>query len=286
LVAAQRERSERDAARWFSMSNDLLATANFAGYFTDVNESWTKLLGHSREDLLAQPFESFVHPDDIARTRVAAAGLAKPSELVNFENRYRAKDGSWHWLLWSSRSDGHLIYASVKDVTARKREEAQRDELLAAVEQLARTDGLTGVTNRGTWRMQLADELVRADRTGKPLTVLLLDLDNFKTLNDGEGHAAGDRMLKACTSGWMGAVRAVDVLGRVGGDEFAVLLPDCDLEGARQVAGRVRAATPAGITCSMGLAGWDYGETADALLHRADGHLYRAKRMGGDELAV
>jgi diguanylate cyclase (GGDEF)-like protein/PAS domain S-box-containing protein len=286
VMTAQREQSTRDAERWFSMSNDLLCTANFQGYFTDVNESWTKLLGYSREEMLAVPFESFVHPADIARTRTTAAGLARPSEIVDFENRYCAKDGSWHWLLWSCRSDSSRIYAAVKDVTVRKQQEAERDELLATVERQARTDDLTGVMNRATWRLQLADEMLRSNRSGKPVTVLLLDLDHFKTLNDTRGHAAGDRMLKACASGWLGALRAVDELGRVGGDEFAVLLPGCGLEGARVVATRVRMSTPSGITCSMGLSTWNREETADDLLHRADEGLYRAKREGRDGLAV
>lgn len=286
VMTAQRERSVRDAARWFSMSNDLLCTANFQGYFTDVNESWTTLLGHSREALLAEPSESFVHPDDVERTRAATAGLRVPSELVDFENRYRAKDGSWHWLLWSCRSDGKRIYAAVKDVTARKQQDVERDELLLAVEELARTDGLTGVMNRATWRMQLAGELTRAKRTGRPLSVMVLDLANFKTLNDTRGHAAGDRMLKACTSGWLDALRDVDELGRIGGDEFAVLLPDCNVDGARLVADRVRSATPSTTTCSMGLARWDGEETADGFLHRADEALYRAKRDGRDRLGV
>jgi diguanylate cyclase (GGDEF)-like protein/PAS domain S-box-containing protein len=286
VMSAQRERSDRDAARWFSMSNDLLCTASFEGYFTDVNESWTTLLGYTREEMLSRPFESFVHPDDIERTRETAAGLATPSEVVNFENRYRAKDGTWHWLLWSSRSDGKRIYAAVKDVTARRLREDERDQLLETVEELARTDGLTGVMNRATWRMQLAEEMVRSDRTGESVTVLMLDLDNFKRLNDTAGHAAGDRMLKACTSGWLGALRSVDKLGRVGGDEFGVLLPDCDLEGARRVAQRVRATTPSTMTCSMGLARWDREEAAGGLLNRADEALYRAKRDGRDRLAV
>jgi diguanylate cyclase (GGDEF)-like protein/PAS domain S-box-containing protein len=278
VITAQRDRSARNAARWFSMSNDLLCTASFDGYFTDVNGGWTELLGHSREEMLAEPFLRFVHPDDVEKTVAAAAGLTVPSQLVNFENRYRAKDGSWHWLLWSSRSDGKRIYAAVKDVTLRKQQEAEREDLLEAVEKLARIDGLTGVMNRSTWRMQLAAEMARSERSHEPVAILLLDLDHFKTLNDTQGHAAGDRMLKACAGGWLGALRTIDVLGRIGGDEFAVLLPHCDLEGARLVAERVRASTPAGITCSTGLARWDPEETEDDFMHRADEDLYRFKR--------
>jgi diguanylate cyclase (GGDEF)-like protein/PAS domain S-box-containing protein len=286
VLTVQKERSAREAERWFVMSNDLLCTASFEGYFTHVNDRWTALLGWSCEELLASPFESFVHPDDIQKTRQTAAGLAVPSEIVNFENRYRAKDGSWHWLLWSARSDGECIYAAVKDVTVRKQEEADREELLRAVGVLASTDSLTGTMNRASWHKQLADELVRSARSGPPPSVLMLDLDRFKELNDTQGHAAGDRMLKAAAGGWGGALRASDQLGRLGGDEFAILLPQCGVDDAMVVAERVRAATPAGITCSLGLARWDGIETADSLLHRADTSLYRAKATGRDTLAV
>jgi diguanylate cyclase (GGDEF)-like protein/PAS domain S-box-containing protein len=268
------------------MSNDLLCTASFEGYFTKVNDRWTTLLGWSREELLGQPFESFVHPDDIERTRECAAGLAVPSEVVNFENRYRAKDRTWHWLLWSARSDGDRIYAAIKDVTARKQEEAERDELLRTVEELARTDSLTGVMSRAAWQAEFTDELVRSERGGVFPSVLMLDLDAFKTLNDTRGHAAGDQMLKASTSRWSAALRAGDRLGRLGGDEFAVLLPLCSRDDAVAVAERVRAATPAGMTCSMGMARWDGRESGADLLHRADEGLYRAKNGGRDRLAV
>jgi diguanylate cyclase (GGDEF)-like protein len=174
----------------------------------------------------------------------------------------------------------------VKDVTARKEQESERDNLLQALEEIARTDGLTGVMNRAAWRKQLERELDRSQRTGDSLSVLMLDLDNFKTLNDTNGHAAGDRMLKACSSAWVDAIRAVDELGRLGGDEFAVVLPDCDLDGARIVAERVHVSTPATVTLSMGLAKWDGDESGSAFLHRADEALYRAKRQGRDQLAV
>ena len=286
IVADQRERSLRDAARWFEMSNDLLCTMNFDGYFTDVNESWSALLGHSREVLLSGPLAAIVHPDDVESTRSVVAGLATPSELVGFENRCRDQDGSWHWLLWSCRSDGALIYAAVKDVTDRKEREAEREQLLETMEQLAQTDGLTGALNRATWPLRLADELARSARSGAPVSVLMMDIDRFKAINDTDGHAAGDRTLKACASGWLGALRTVDTLGRVGGDEFAVLLPDCDVGAARVVAERIRSATPDGVTCSMGFARWDGDETAEQLLHRADEALYRAKQEGRDRLEV
>jgi diguanylate cyclase (GGDEF)-like protein len=111
------------------------------------------------------------------------------------------------------------------------------------------------------------------------------DLSN-QELNDTEGHAASERLLKAWTSAWSSALRGDDRLGRVGGDEFAVLLPDCGLDSAHQVARRIRIATPSETTCSIGLATWEPEEAPADLLDRADEALYRAKREGRDRLAI
>jgi diguanylate cyclase (GGDEF)-like protein/PAS domain S-box-containing protein len=274
------ERSRRASAesdRWFAMSNDLLSTASLDGYYTKVNDAWIDLLGYTREDLLGRPYTDFVHPDDLAQTNATAGGLTSPSVVVGFENRYRARDGSWHWLLWSARSDGAQIYAVAKDITERKRLDREREHLLKRVKQLARTDELTGVANRRAWRDQITIELQRARRSGDPLAVILLDLDRFKSVNDELGHGAGDRLLKDCAQSWAHEIRDTDLLGRVGGDEFAVTLPNCDEVGAADVCARLRPATPEGASASIGFAIWNGGESAEHLIHRADQQLYASK---------
>jgi diguanylate cyclase (GGDEF)-like protein/PAS domain S-box-containing protein len=285
-VARLVQRSERlaaESARWFSMSNDLLSTASFDGHYTAVNESWTDLLGYTREELLDRPYTDFVHPDDLASTNEVASGLATPNVVVGFENRYRAKDGSLRWLLWSARSDETQIYAVAKDITERKQFDREREELLARVEQLAQTDELTGVPNRRAWHGRLTVELRRAMRSGEPLGVVLLDLDGFKSINDTSGHQAGDRLLARCARSWAEAIRETDLLGRIGGDEFALLLPNCDATGAEDVLARLRLATPAGARASMGHAIWKPGESGERLMHRADTALYAAKHRVGSK---
>ncbi|MEA2374414.1 MAG: hypothetical protein QOD53_877 [Thermoleophilaceae bacterium] len=280
LVAHLVQRSRRVSAesrRWFSMSNDLLCTSNMNGTYTAVNGAWTELLGYSREELLGRPYTDFVHADDVAATNEIASGLALPNVLVDFENRYWARDGSLHWLLWSARSDGTQIYGVAKDVTDRKRLDAEREELLERVEELAQTDELTEISNRRAWHGRMTAELSRAMRSGEPLGVAMLDLDDFKAINDTSGHQAGDRALKLCARAWASAIRETDVLGRIGGDEFALLLPDCDAAGAEDVLTRLRAATPAGTKASMGFAIWTGSESGEQLLHRADQGLYAAK---------
>jgi diguanylate cyclase (GGDEF)-like protein len=149
-----------------------------------------------------------------------------------------------------------------------------REQLLATVNQLARTDALTGTANRRSWDERFADELAAASG---PVSIAILDLDRFKQLNDAHGHEAGDRCLKESAAGWAAQLRPHDLLARIGGDEFAVLLPECPLEPALAVAQRLRAATH-GTSCSIGVAQWDGHETPARLRRRADAALYADKR--------
>ena len=128
------ESSGGAADRLFEMSSDLLGTA-FDGYLTRLNPAWERTLGWAREDLMSEPFVSFVHPDDVEATIAAAAALAKPGrqQVIDFENRFRTSAGKYQWLQWSSVSNGGTIYFVGKDVTARKAAEAERGEDLLRV---------------------------------------------------------------------------------------------------------------------------------------------------------
>jgi diguanylate cyclase (GGDEF)-like protein len=158
---------------------------------------------------------------------------------------------------------------------------AQVSTLYQRVGRLARTDPLTGVLNRRVWDQELPRELARAARTGQPLCVGLIDLDRFKAYNDRHGHQAGDRLLKVAGAAWSANLRETDLLVRYGGEEFAVLLPDCGPEQAMVIAERLRTALPEG-TCSIGIAEWVRGESVDELVRRADRALYAAKDGGRD----
>ena len=112
---------EQRVRRHFDTSPDLLATADFGGYFKELNPAWETTLGYTRQELTSNPFVEFVHPDDRQRTVAEAARLEQPgTETVNFKNRYRAHDGSYRWLDWSSRSmpEEGLIYAIARDISA------------------------------------------------------------------------------------------------------------------------------------------------------------------------
>jgi diguanylate cyclase (GGDEF)-like protein len=160
---------------------------------------------------------------------------------------------------------------------------AQVGALYREVGRLARTDSLTGVPNRRAWDEELPRELARAARSGQPVCVALLDLDHFKQYNDRHGHQAGDRFLKEAAAAWQAVVRKTDLLTRYGGEEFAILLPDCGLDSAMEIAERLRTAQPEG-TCSLGVAQWDGREDMAALVARADRALYAAKDAGRDRV--
>lgn len=286
LLAAHRARADMRARRFFELSQDMLGTSNVDGYFVELNGAWTEHLGYSLEELRSVPFVELVHPDDRERTEAEAARLFDGVNTIGFENRYRAKDGSWHWLRWSAQlsTEESLIYGRAADITELKQVEAEREDLLAEVQGLAVTDALTGLPNRRALDSQLPREMARSRRTDSPLCLAILDIDHFKAYNDARGHLAGDEALRQCAIAWDSELRGEDTIVRFGGEEFLVLLPDCGPEEAVEVVERLRAATPGGHSCSAGLACWDGREPAEDLIGRADSALYRAKADGRDRL--
>jgi diguanylate cyclase (GGDEF)-like protein/PAS domain S-box-containing protein len=286
-IVARRARADERARRFFDLSHDMLCTAGMDGYFIELNQSWTENLGYSLDELRAVPFVERVHPEDRERTEAEAAALFDGVETLSFENRYRAKDGSWHWLRWSSQlsPDESLIYGRATDVTELKRIEAEREELLGKVQDMASHDSLTGLPNRRELEQLLPREMASARRSGSPLCVAIIDLDRFKAYNDTHGHLAGDEMLRACARAWDSSLRGEDTIVRFGGEEFLVVLPCTLPDQAAEIVERLRQATPMGQTCSAGLARWDFLESSDDLISRADSALYLAKAGGRDQLA-
>jgi diguanylate cyclase (GGDEF)-like protein len=167
----------------------------------------------------------------------------------------------------------------------------------AKLERRAAIDSLTATLRRSAFLEIARREFSRSQRYGRPAVLAVLDLDHFKAVNDGHGHAAGDTVLRECTAAWHSILREQDFLGRVGGEEFCALLPETDLESGRQVAERLREATAKlpfatergafSVTVSIGLttiARFDM--EVDQVLERADKALYNAKRDGRDRVAL
>lgn len=154
-----------------------------------------------------------------------------------------------------------------------------REDLTAELARHSLTDPLTGQANRRRWDSDLTREIDRATRTGSPLSVITLDLDHFKIYNDTHGHPAGDALLRDTTTAWARLLRTDDTLARLGGEEFAVLLPNCTGPDATSLAHTLLRAVPHGQTCSAGVTQWS-GDTAEQLLARADTALYHSKNTG------
>ncbi len=159
--------------------------------------------------------------------------------------------------------------------------------VMGRLESAAHTDPLTGLPNRRALDDAFDRELARAERTKTPLGVVILDLDGFKRFNDERGHLAGDRALERLGLVLADKTRAVDQAARIGGEEFALLVPDCDTTGGLALAERLRRAVEVefggdgSLTASCGVASHpDHGDTPAALLAAADGALYEAKRRG------
>jgi diguanylate cyclase (GGDEF)-like protein len=159
---------------------------------------------------------------------------------------------------------------------------------LRAQQHLALTDALTGLAGRRALEERLGHDLALAQRRATALTLAYLDLDGFKAVNDAHGHAAGDRLLKAVGRLLQGAVRETDTAARIGGDEFALVLPDTDERGARQVVeklarelGEIFAAHPGGAGCSIGVVTLlDAATSPQRALAAADALMYEVKRKG------
>ncbi len=151
---------------------------------------------------------------------------------------------------------------------------------------LADRDYVTGLLSRRGWEERLPDEVSRARRDQKPLTIVLLDLDDFKQYNDVYGHQAGDALLRQVAIAWDDALRSTDLLARFGGDEYCAALPGCSAEDAHARVMRLLAITPGEVRASAGAAEWAEGETLESLVRRADRALYEAKANGGQGVVV
>jgi diguanylate cyclase (GGDEF)-like protein len=167
---------------------------------------------------------------------------------------------------------------------------SSRDRLVGELSERARNDGLTGLLNRAALEERAGLELARARRDDSPLSLIVLDVDGFKSLNDSRGHPAGDQVLRAIAEALRRATRQVDAIARLGGDEFGVLLPGAGTEDAVLIANRLRLLAErwreAGTTLSAGVAESRGAEEFEDLWHAADAAMYEAKRAGGNAVRL
>jgi diguanylate cyclase (GGDEF)-like protein/PAS domain S-box-containing protein len=273
---------EARIGRLFEMTSDLLATISRDGRFTLLNPAWEQLLGWTREELQSRPIDYFMHPEDVEQTlALLVVGNERPAQLEHFTNRYRHRDGSWRWLMWSTRCDGDTWYAAAKDVTDRMWLERQ-----------ALHDPLTRLPNRLLLMDRARQALARLHRSHGVVAMLFVDLDKFKAVNDNLGHDAGDRLLIAISERLAELMRDSDTVARLGGDEFVILAEDIDSAGeamalAHRVLDALEKPVPLGpaevaMLASVGVSvSRDFDADPEGMLREADVAMYRAKSGDG-----
>ena len=231
-------------------SRDVIVIADFDGNLNFVSAAGANWGGWNRAELQQLPRHKMVHPEDRSILVAAVHKLRAGKEGALVECRVRARNGTYVWVEASLRTihdpitqlpTGILL--NVREITTRKLAEQQLAEAYHAVEALASTDALTGLANRRRFDECLTTEWRRALRDHKPISLLLVDVDYFKSYNDTYGHLRGDSCLKQIASVVQGVLlRPGDLVARFGGEEFAVVLPNTPDRGAMQIAQEICAA--------------------------------------------
>ena len=267
-----------------------MALLSLDGRFERVNAELAAIVGRPEEQLLGTPLASLLDRPDATALLSRLTGLRTGEQDSSaVEVRYLGAAGRGVWVAESAAAirgaDGraHQILLQVEDIAERRRYQQQ-------LEHLASHDPLTGLQNRRAFERELAGHMDRGARYGAEGALVVLDLDNFKYVNDTLGHGSGDALLVAVANALGERLRGSDTVARLGGDEFAVLLPRADPETAQLVAGAlvqtVREVDPPGprpVTASAGIALFTgSAATADEMLVLADLAMYEAKERGGD----
>lgn len=296
----------------------LVSESSRDGVITSVNANYAAACGYQPEELIGQNhriFNSGVHPESYYK-RLWETVLAGRTWKGTFRNR--RKDGKHYWLMativpfvdaWGKVERFVAIYTDITEsmtlTRAVQEERRQREELARLNRSLltaAHTDPLTGLANRRGFDSFVAQMMASRPTGGQAAAVLMMDLDRFKSVNDTYGHGAGDEVLKEMARRWVNAIRDSDLLARLGGEEFCIVLPGADLEAATRVGEAVRQLTaaapvsithegapfPLPVTVSVGVAwaGDLQSQELAAMMEVADEALYEAKEGGRNRVST
>lgn len=278
-------RSEENFRKLFDAAPVPMILVDEEGAVRTCNEQAAALLRVDRDAIVGASVGEFFADEE--EWNLLFERLGNEGAIDALAVRLQARDGQMPWSLLNARTlvldERRTGVLTLTDLTEQKRIEER-------LRRLAARDALTDTLSRGRFFEAAREELARATRYGRPLALAMVDLDLFKSINDRYGHRAGDEVLRAIAGLMTRGLRGQDHIGRYGGEEFAILLPETTLEAAREVLERVRQAIAelrlafdgreVAITVSVGVVAVQTGEPVETALARADAALYRAKAAG------
>lgn len=295
-----RSAREGETVGKYAFDNTALGMAVVAPDLTyiEINSSYCDIVGYSKEELMKMTHKDFIHPEereaDTPQVRELLLGKVDSFQSIK---RYIHKDGHIFWgkatvsLVRDGKGNPKFFVTQIQDISATKIAEEALQKAKLRAETLAGTDYLTGCLNRRAFVKRLEEELARAERNSSTISLILVDVDNFKSVNDYYGHLAGDYVLQQFSRSLEQDIRAYDFIGRFGGEEFVICLLDTEIQDAYVIAERMRQNVERlmpqyedsliRITGSFGVAcsELESEEPVNELISKADQAMYEAKNF-------
>ena len=292
---AELEKSKADLKSIFDKLPDVLYRTDMNGIIVMVSPSCFDIIGYRPDEMLGTALSDYYYVRE-DRQDVVQAALDSGGKATQIEAKLKHKNGT---IIWFSANvsvhygaDGKPAYIEgvARDVSERRQMEEQ-------LVMLSRTDELTGASNRRHFLDKSEDVICMMKRYQRPVSMMIADLDNFKMINDNHGHHAGDLALKAFAEICRGKIRESDIFGRLGGEEFGLMLPETAIQDAQVLAERILRATNAlelsldgqaiRFTVSIGLIALNENDTTlNKVMHRADLAMYQAKAQGRNQIVT
>lgn len=297
-------RSERFLSTVFDSIRDPFTILDRDFRIIRVNEAYAQMKNKSTKDLIGKICYEVLHNGDSVCDACVVGKAFDTADPCAKDKLVALPDGSDAWIeiytypVLDERDKVSHVIEYIRDITDRKKSEEEKKHLIEELQYLSRTDSLTGLLNRRALIERLEYEMNRAKRYGSELSLILCDIDNLKAINDTHGHNIGDMALQSISGTLNGLLRKPDIVGRYGGDEFILILPETSINGAGNLAERIRSSVEKAefhlmakerihISLSLGVTSLRAGTDAvDSLVQRSDNALYVSKQTGRNKVTV